>query len=354
MLAFNEELTDLAVTGDVTILLTQHNWILAMRSFAVFFRPLFFVLALWLCFIPRITQAQDVKLFTELWSEAESFRSLASKNFLIALGSASTPEANLAFAKLGSMLWQDDVCSDDWSVFFRHSLINFVASGDKVETVAFQHPWADIVLLTGWARSPENNRMQIVTADMVMGSAARGAKAPFPTGLAWMSTQRYAPDAVGVLNAATSKVVASLTAGKAESPLADLSQDGSQAIVAGAALQWMEHQANVLPLFDDHIRARSTRFAWNEIIVAGQRGTLDKILPPEIPVRLLKAVDPALWPTLEPVAYIESGNTVVSLFASWTNPDIYAALTLRGDETAAEIIDFGFYSFSGFINKDAQ
>lgn len=327
-----------------------------MSAFAVAFRPLFFVLALWVCVIPRLAQAQpqDTKLSIELWAEAEAFRSLASINFLAALRSMSTPEANLQLAELGVLLWQDDAGSDDWSVFFRHSLINFVVNGDHVETVAFQHPWADIVLLTGWARSPTDNRMQIVTADMVIGSVARGAKAPFPTGLAWMNEKRYAPDAVGVLNAATTTAIASVEAGKTESPFADLGEEGRQAMVAGAALQWMAHQATVLPLFDDQAKARATRFAWNEIIVAGQRGTLDNILPPNIPVRLLKAVDPALWSTLEPVAYIESGNTVVSLFASSANPDIYAALTLRGDKSVAEIIDFGFYSFSGFINKDNQ
>ncbi|MFA7670176.1 MAG: hypothetical protein WCX93_12580, partial [Burkholderiaceae bacterium] len=83
-----------------------------MRSFAAAFGSLFFILALWLSVIPRITQAQDIKLSTELWAEAESFRSLASINFLAALRSMSTPEANLQLAELGVLLWQDDAGSD--------------------------------------------------------------------------------------------------------------------------------------------------------------------------------------------------------------------------------------------------
>ncbi|NLZ11775.1 MAG: hypothetical protein GX086_10640 [Alcaligenaceae bacterium] len=325
-----------------------------MNSFAVVCRSLFFMVALWLCIIPRVGQAQDAKLSIELWAEAESFRSLASKNFLAALRSASTPDANLKFAELGELLWADDAGADDWSVFFRHSLINFVAGDYDVETVAFQHPWADIVLLTGWSRSPTDKRFRLVDLGMTMGSVARGAKAPFPTGLAWMNEKRYAPEAVGVLNAATTKAIARFEAGETNNPFADIGQEGAMAMILGAALQWGEHQVNVLPLFGNNAKSRATRFAWNELIVAGQRGTLGNILPPDIPAAAFKAIDTALWATLEPVVYIENGNTAVSLFTSWRNPDMYAVLTLRGDDTRMEIIDFGFYSFSGFITRDAQ
>jgi len=96
------------------------------------------------------------------------------------------------------------------------------------------------------------------------------------------------------------------------------------------------------------------RFAWNELIVAGQRGTLGKILPPAISADIFKAIEPELWATLEPVVYLESSKTAVALFTSWRNPDVYAVLTLRGDDDHMEIVDFGFYRFSGFITEDAQ
>ena len=327
-----------------------------MRSFAAAFRPLFFVLALWLCVIPRVTQAQpqDTKLSIELWAEAESFRSLASQNFLMALRSASTPDANLTFAELGKVLWHDNAGADEWSVFFRHSLINFVVDGSEVEFVAFQHPWSDIVLMTGWTRSPTDNRLRITVVGVAMGSVARGAKAPFPTGLAWMNSKQYAPEAVGELNAKTAQAIISFESGKTSNPFADLGEDGGMAMVAGAALQWLEHQANLSVLFRDHAKARAMRFAWHEIIVAGQRGTVSKLLPPGLPAKVFESVDPALWATLEPAVYIENSKSAVALYTSWRNPDIYAVLTLHGDDDRMEIKDFGFYSFSGFITKDAQ
>ncbi|AWB32509.1 hypothetical protein [Orrella marina] len=327
-----------------------------MSAFAVVFRPLFFVLALWLCVIPRMAQAQaqDTKLAIELWAEAESFRSLASQNFLMALRSASTPDANLTFAELGKALWREDAGADGWSVFFRHSLINFVAGGSELEFVAFQHPWADIVLMTGWSRSSTDSRLRIVVVGMAMGSVARGAKAPFPTGLAWMNGKRYAPEAVGELNASTTNAIASFEAGITRNPFADIGEAGGEAMVAGAALQWMEHQVNLSALFGNHPKARAMRFAWNELIVAGQRGTLGKILPPAISADIFKAIEPELWATLEPVVYLESSKTAVALFTSWRNPDVYAVLTLRGDDDHMEIVDFGFYRFSGFITEDAQ
>lgn len=326
-----------------------------MPSLTVVFRRLSVTLALVLCLVPRPGQAQDPALSAELWAEAEAFRVFASGDFLFALQASSTPEANLKFAELGGLLWPGRADADAWSIFFRHTLINFIAGGYEVETVIFQHPWADVALLTGWARSPEDGQMRIVDLGMVMGSVARGADRPFPVGRGWMVEPLYAPEAVGRLNARTTLAIADFEAGETEHPLAVLGEDDIWAMISGAELQLMEHQTDILPLvLDEPGTARAMRFAWNEVMAAAQQGRLKDVLPPTAPVAALSAVDPALWATLEPVAYLETDTGAVALHASWRNPDIYAALQVRGDDRQAQITAFDLYSFSGFLAGDAQ
>lgn len=327
-----------------------------MRTLTIMLRSMILVLAFLLCAVPRIGQAQNIKLSTELWTEAETFRFFASGNFITALDMASTPEANLKFAELGELLWSEDANADNWSTFFRHALINFVAGGYEVETVIFQHPWADISLLTGWARNPKDKRFRIVDVGIIMNSVARGAnKAPLPVGRGWMNEKSYVPKAVGAINAKTTNAISRFEAGKTQNPLAKLSEDEAWAMIAGAGLQWMEHQADLLPLLvDEPGKSRAMRFAWNEVMAAAQQGRLAEVLPPNALIDAFEGIDPALWGTLEPVAYVETEEGAVSLHASWRNPDIYAVLAISGDDQLAKITDFDLYRFSGFIKKEAK
>ena len=82
----------------------------------------------------------------ELRGEAEAFRLIASHDFPGALSQFSTPDI----------------------------LVNFVAGGCEVETVLYQHPWADALLLTAWSREADG-RLRINDIGIVMGSVARGA-----------------------------------------------------------------------------------------------------------------------------------------------------------------------------------
>jgi len=323
-----------------------------MRSLHLLTRQLLITLALLMCLVPTITQAQNAKLSRELWGEAEAFGFFASGNFITALDMASTPEANLKFAELGKLLWPKQTNTNAWSLFFRHSLINFVASENDIETVFFQHPWADIVLLTAWERSPKDKRFRIVNIGVAMGSVIRGAKAPFPVGRGWINEKRYVPDAVGTINAKTTNTIARFEAGEANSPIVNFGEDESLAMIAGAQLQWMEHQTDILPLLvDEPGTARAMRFAWNEVMAAAQEGRLAEVLPPNALVDAFKNIDPALWGTLEPVAYVETDKGAVSLHTSWRNPDIYAVLAITGDDKQAKITDFDLYRFSSFLKK---
>ncbi|MFV9475207.1 hypothetical protein ACM5Q9_12390 [Advenella sp. RU8] len=323
-----------------------------MRSLHLLRRQLLITLAILLCIVPHIAQAQNAKLSRELWAEAEAFRFFASGNFITALDMASTPEANLKFAELGKMLWPNQTSTDAWSLFFRHSLINFVAGEYDIETVFFQHPWADIVLLTAWSRSPKDKRFRIVNIGVAMGSVIRGAQAPFPVGRGWINEKRYVPDAVGTINAKTTNTIARFEAGETNSPIANFGEDESLAMIAGAQFQWMEHQTDILPLLvDEPGTARAMRFAWNEVMAAAQEGRLAEVLPPNALVDAFKNIDPALWGTLEPVAYVETDKGAVSLHTSWRNPDIYAVLAITGDDKQAKITDFDLYRFSNFLKK---
>lgn len=332
-----------------------------MRTLTLLFRPLILAVALMLCVIPRLAQAQaqaqtqDQKLYLELWAEAEAFRSLASKNFLAALKNSSTPEANLTFAELGELLWLDQDNADDWSIFFRHSLVNFVATGSEVEFVYFQHPWADITLLTLWSRTPKDNRLRIVDTGILLNSVIRGAKVPFQIGRGWMQEKASAPVAIGQVNAKTTSQIVAAGMGQIPNPLASLNVEQAEAMVAGAALQWMEHQTSLLPLFVDETGvAHAMRIAWNRLLLAARKGQLADVLPPNTPIKELNAVDSALWASLEPVAYVEDGKNAVSIFASSHNPNIYATLAISDDNNKVKITHFDFYRFSDFLDKDAK
>ncbi|MFA5704002.1 MAG: hypothetical protein WC982_10850 [Advenella sp.] len=328
-----------------------------MRSLTIFFRPLILVIALLLCIAPHIAQAQtqDKKLYVELWAEAEAFRTLASQNFLTALKNSSTPEANLVFAELGELVWFDQDNADDWSIFFRHSLVNFVATGNEMEFVYFQNPWADITLLTIWSRTPKDNRLRIVDIGMLMSSVIRGARVPFPIGRGWMREKAYAPVAIGEINAKTTNQITDAGIGKISNPLASLTSEQAEAMVAGSALQWMEYQTSLLPLFADETGiASAMRAAWNNVMTAVNKKQLANVLPANSPIKKLNAIDPALWASLEPVAYIENEGNAVSIFASSRNPNTYAALAIKGDDKKAKITHFDFYQFSDFLDKDAK
>lgn len=326
-----------------------------MRSLNVMLRSLILVLTMVLYLAPAVSHAQSKKLNTELLVEAETFRFFAASDFMNALKMSSTPEANLKFAELGELLWSGDANADNWSIFFRHSLINFVAGNYEVETIVFQHPWADISLLTGWSRSPKDKRMRIVDISIVMNSVARGAKVPFPVGRGWMNEKSYAPNAVGIMNAATTKAIADFESGKTKHPLEKLSEEEVWGMIAGVGLQWMEQQADRLPLLiDEPGISRMMRLAWNEVMAAAQQGRLAEVLPANAVIEAFEGINPLFWGTLEPVAYVETDDGAVSLHASWRNPNIYAALAIRGDETRAEITHFDLYQFSDFIKKDAK
>lgn len=303
----------------------------------------------------RPVAAQDAELSRELWAEAETFRVTAASDLLFALDQTSTAEANRKLAVLSGMLWPDRASPQAWSGFFRYALVTFVAGGYDWETVLFQHPWADVVLLTAWSRSPEDGRFRIIDVGVAMGSVMRGAPPPYPAGRGWIADGGYAAEAVARVNAATTTAIIGYEAGETESPLPSLSDDAITAMIGGAGLQLQEHQAELLPLLvDEPGIARAMRFGWNEVMAAAQQGRLAEVLPPEAPVVALSALDRAFWGTLEPVGYFETADAAVAMYASWRNPDLYVAFRYSGTGEAGRITDFDLYSFSATLNEVAH
>ena len=299
--------------------------------------------------------AVDVKLSRQLWKEAEAFRVTASSDFLFALERSSTPEANVKFAELASILWPSRPSPEAWSGFFRHTLITFIAGGHDSETILFQHPWADVVLLTAWEKTGRSAQWRITDVAMAMGSVVRGARPPYPVGRAWITQKSYAPIAVGQLNARTTLAITGFESGRKDSPLADIEDDAIVPMMAGAGLQLQEYQVGLLPLLiNEPGLSRAMRFAWNEVMAAAQRGTLAKILPPNSPAAALAKIERNFWATLEPVSYFEKGDTAVAMFSSWRNPDLYIALKYQGNAQAGRITEIDLYSFSAFMNKVAK
>lgn len=320
-----------------------------------FIRLLALLVLVLTCVGGRPVAAQDAELSRELWAEAETFRVIAASDFLFALDQTSTPQANQKLAELSGMLWPERASPQAWSGFFRYALVTFVAGGYDWETVLYQHPWADVVLLTAWARAPEDGRLRIVDVGIAMGSVVRGAKPPYPTGRGWIADGGYAPEAVARVNAATTRAIIGYEAGETESPLPSLGDEAMTAMIGGAGLQLQEHQAELLPLLiDEPGIARAVRFGWNEVMAAAQQGRLAEVLPPEAPVAALSALDRAFWGTLEPVGYFETAEAAVAIYASWRNPDLYVALRYSGSGEAGRISDFDLYSFSATLNEAAQ
>lgn len=299
--------------------------------------------------------AQEVKISRQLWTEAEAFRVVGASDFLFALEKSSTPEANLKFAELAGILWPGRASPEAWSGFFRHALITFIAGGYEAETVLFQHPWADVVLLTSWKKTDKNGTWRINDLGMAMGSVLRGARPPYPVGREWVALKSYAPVAVGQLNAKTTHVITGFESGRTDNPLAALDEDAILSMMAGAGLQLQEHQVSLLPLLINQPGlSRAMRFAWNEVMAAAQNGSLASVLPANAPVAALGKIDRAFWNTLEPVGYFEKDNTAVAMFSSWRNPDLYVAIKYQGTEEAGKITDINVYSFSAFLKKVAK
>lgn len=306
--------------------------------------------------MPREAQAQAQYpiLSGELWGEAEAFRLIASSDFLGALSQFSTPEANLKFAELAELVWPERASPEAWSLFLRYTLVNFVAGEYEEETVVYQHPWADVMLITAWARGADG-QLRIVDIGIAMGSVVRGAQAPFPVGRSWLAQPAYAPEAVGRMNAVTTRTITNFEAGVTDHPLAELDEDEIWAMISGVSLQLMEHQIDLLPLLvDEPGIARAMRFGWNEVMAAAQQGRLAEVLAPDAPAAALSAVDRAVWSTLEPVAYFETGMGAVALFASWRNPDLFVAARFRGKDENGFLSDLDLYSFSSFLKEGSN
>lgn len=310
------------------------------------------LLLVFLAFPPPV-QAQDPALSGEVWAEAEVFRQVGSGNFLRALEMSSTPEANLKFVELAGLIWPGRPGPEAWSGFLRPALINFVAGGYEVETVVFQHPWADVVLLTGWGRV--DGQLRIVDIGIASGAMVRGAAVPVPVGAGWMAEGAYAPVAVGRMAAVTTNAIAAFEAGEGANPLAALEGDQIEAMMLAASLQLWEQQASVLPLLvDEPGVARAVRFGWNEIMAAGQQGRLAEVLPDSPSLGVLAALEPGFWATLEPVSYLEVEGGAVAQFGSSANPNLFVALRYEGGGEAGRITDFDLFAFSEFLKEAAQ
>lgn len=311
-----------------------------------------FVLA---CTFAGPSLAQKPALSRELWTQTEAFRVIGSSDFLFALEQSSTPEANLKFAELSDILWPSRSSPEAWSGFLRYALTTFIAGGYDWETVLYQHPWADVVLLTAWARTGKSGKLRIVDVGIAMGSVVRGARPPYPVGRGWVNQREYAPVALGRLNAKTTLAITGFESGKKESPLAAVKDDAILPMMAGAGLQLQENQAQLLLLLVDAPGlSRAMRFAWNEVMAAAQKGRLADVLPSKAPVAALGKIDRSFWSTFEPVGYVEAEGTAVGMFASWRNPDLYIALKYQGTPQAGRITDINLYSFSAFLNKVAR
>ena len=295
-------------------------------------------------------RAQDPALSGEIWAEAEVFRQVGAGDFLRALEMFSTPDANLKFAELAGLIWPIRPGPEAWSGFLRPALINFVAGGYEVETVVFQHPWADVVLLTGWGRV--EGRLRIVDIGIATGAMVRGAGVPVPVGAGWMADGVYAPVAVGRGTAATTNAIAAFEAGESANPLASLDEAQIEAMMLAASLQLWNQQASVLPLLvDEPGVARAVRFAWNEIMAAGQQGRLAQVLPDTAALGVLTALEPEFWATLEPVSYLEVDRGAVAQFGSSLNPNLFVALRYEGTGEGGQITAFDLFSFADFLKE---
>jgi hypothetical protein len=287
---------------------------------------------------------------TDLRVHAEAFRIMAAADLPKALKIYGTPEANLKFASLAGDMWPASDGAQGWSLFFSTALVNVARADQPVATVAFYHPWSDVMLLTSWTRNKDGS-YRIGSADVLLGAVVRGAKPRYSTIREWQTTNAYAPEAVGKINTVTTKAFEAGFAGQGQNLLDKLDSRTRAAMPVAAAIPLAEFRLELLPLFSGESEDGAAILTlWREVRAGIETGKTTQAGDVAATIALLHKLPPKVRDSIAPVGYLDTDNATLVILASRFNPDLYLAMQVSYDRKPARIRQLTLLSFQSFYS----
>lgn len=291
---------------------------------------------------------------TDLRLNAEAFRITAAADFLDALRIYGTPQVNQAFAGMAGDMWPTTSGAEGWALFLSTALVNVAHADQPVATVGFYHPWSDVMLVTTWTKG-QDGRRRIASADVLLGSVVRGARAPYPTTREWLTTSDFAPEAVGKLTAATAKAFEAGFGGKGPSPLDRLDPAARAAMPIAASMPLAEFRSALLPLFATGAEGDAGALRiWRRVHGEVAGGRISETGEAATTIAALRKLDPNVRGSFAPTAYVASDRATLVILASRINPNLFLALQIARDGAGGQLRRLNLLSFQSFYAASGQ
>ncbi|TKZ19391.1 hypothetical protein FAP39_11635 [Shimia litoralis] len=281
---------------------------------------------------------------------AETFRSVAVENFVEALEYYSTPSANLKLVDLGNDMWPVTDPAMGWSLYFSTALVNISNIGSDKQTVTFAHPWSETLLLTLWQEDAQGD-LRMTDATMLINSLLYGEDPPYPTVRMWQALDLYGPVGVGMYNAGLTTGIESLFEDLTQEDIAGLDADLLDGLTFGASKQFMEYQADLLPVLRaSDGNAAQVRNLWNDLSrdVAANKAQFDGRFSEQM--NTLTLLEDRLWNSFIPVAYQSTDNSSLLMLASIENPDLFIAMQQDHSPNGPVLNQLDLFSFNSFYD----
>jgi hypothetical protein len=285
--------------------------------------------------------AMDLRL------NAEAFRITAAADFPRALLTYGAPQTNLKFVNLAKDMWPGSDGAQGLELFFSTALVDVARADQPTATVAYYQPWSDVMVLTSWSKG-QDGRYRIGAADVVLGAIARGAKPPYPTSRAWQTANVYAPEAVGQINAQTTKAFEAAYAPNGPGLVDKLDPRVREAMPAIAAMPLAEFRLEILPLIDGG--AAEPLRLWRQVRAAALGGPQPFDGDRARAIAALRKLDPKVRASMAPVALMRTDRSTLVILASRIDPDLFLAMQLENKGGQMSLRQLTLLSFQSFYD----
>lgn len=218
-------------------------------------------------------------------SVIENFRSEARFEPMQAVERFASSEASEQFSEVTAVLWSDVVPREGWMNFFSSSGYAVVAENDERFLAAFQHPWADVLLITLW-EAQEDGTWKIADLELLLGDFVRRKGAPpYEMTPAWTMMEVEPPQAVAMVAQVTLSTFAHTFAGSKDGKMPNLrywrsfypNAQNREALGANRAGAQVALERNILGLLDflhhrtvpaavEAVRVQLSRGEWAEAL----------------------------------------------------------------------------------------
>ena len=276
-------------------------------------------------------------------ARAVAFREAASRNPPTAFQKALTPAMQTRLAALNETLWPTTDAPVGWAFFFRTALVTGAPEQGGRKPVLFYNPWADIGLVTIWEH-PDT----LISLEMVPGKVLRqGGTAPYGGALAWTRQDSYGPYGVGYITAYTlrsfEKNFAKQTALELAIP-ALAAPNGPAAMRVACGLQ-MAQVVRSLATFSEPMN-NPVRLAYIRFLAAGKQALTGAPQLETGSAEALRKVPEAAWAAFRPTVMVDTGDKVLVMAHSSSNPDLFLGVVWRRSEQGLLPVRVDLMSFS--------